>query len=111
MIYHLKFSLENTLIKPGMNYVRRNFHKRGKNKSPFVHVRMGDNQIIVFDDCIIIEENVEVYNPRPPLHSPCTSHLIFYFQAAGEEFMWREGSHYLYNASQEPILADITNWL
>src|SRR3990172_8636791 len=95
------------LIESRMQYIRRYLGKGHKDKSPLVQVRVRDDQLIVFNDLPPVEEDIQVYDPRPPRHGPDPPHLLLNGLTPGKEVFGGEPGHDFYDGVEEPVLADI----
>lgn len=75
-----------------MHLLRRYFSKGTKNKIPFMHQRMRDDQVVGFDPEVIIQQDIEINGAGSPSDGALAAHLFFGLKEKRKKLMrWKAG--------------------
>jgi len=89
-----------------MAQVRRKLGKRFQNKSPLQHPRMRHFQIRCTNDRLAKQQDIDIYNPRPPRLAAFPPQLAFDILRSRQQLAWKKGRFSLRHLIQKPRLVE-----
>lgn len=61
----------------GMMFVRGNLMERFQYKFPPVHIHMRYAQVVLFQNQVVIEDDIQIQRPRSPMDGTLSSGILF----------------------------------
>jgi len=87
-----------------MPEIRVEFEEGNENEEALGDKGMWNDEFGSLDDFLVVEEDININEPRTPLRSRLTTHARFNIFNGVEEFLRREGCGDFNDAVQEPVL-------